>query len=179
MLIALHNMDIVFYWCSGWTHFRHISEHRCAWCQEVWLLLFQHVFEPMHELIVRLKPQDSTYCTVIYGYSKCEHNHNHSIVYMSSQYFTVLHYKGACKYSHCFLVLTFHLQSLKHFMCNSCWCSNFVSADWTSESAFCFGPSSGELPQTGSRDPSAALQQDRGQVCVVEQTTKFVNSLNI
>lgn len=75
----------------------------------------------------------------------------------------------------CLLVLTFHLQSLRRFICHSCWCSNFVSADWTSESAFCFGASSGELPQTGCRNPSAALQQDRGQVCVVEQTTKFVN----
>lgn len=51
------------------------------------------------------------------------------------------------------------------FMCASCWCSSGVSADWTGESAFSSGPSSGQLPQTGGRDPPAALQQTRGQVC--------------
>lgn len=42
-----------------------------------------------------------------------------------------------------------------------------VSTDRTGQSAFCSGPSSSELPQTGRRDPSAAIQQDRGQVCVL------------
>lgn len=50
--------------------------------------------------------------------------------------------------------------------------SNGVLTDRTGQSAFCSGPSSSELPQTGCRDPSAAIQQDGGQVCILGQFHK-------